>query len=173
VLEITETSLLEDQRAIDRLRALKRLGLRLAVDDFGTGYASLHYLQLFPLDALKIPKTFIDRLDSGTESSALVQATIDLGRTFQLDVIAEGIESPAQLARLSRLGCVSGQGFLLARPLSAQRIDALMVDPATSLTPSLSSDALPAAGILTLAGAAGAIVPLPSVIPLRASRRPA
>jgi diguanylate cyclase (GGDEF)-like protein len=133
VLEITETSLLEDGHAVRTLRALKRLGIRLAVDDFGTGYSSLAYLQRFPLDALKIPKVFVDRLGRGSEGSALAQATIDLGRTFHLEVIAEGIERPEQLAELRRLGCSAGQGFLLSLPLDGGAIDALLLQPGAML----------------------------------------
>jgi diguanylate cyclase (GGDEF)-like protein len=140
VLEITESSLLDDSRAIQTLRGLKDLGVRLAVDDFGTGYSSLHYLQRFPLDALKIPKTFVDHLGENSDQSALARAIIELGRTFGLDVIAEGIERPEQLAHLRALGCKAGQGFLLAHPRDAAATEALLRKPPllfTSLEPAV------------------------------------
>jgi EAL domain-containing protein (putative c-di-GMP-specific phosphodiesterase class I) len=135
VLEITESSLLDDSRAIQTLRGLKELGVRLAVDDFGTGYSSLHYLQRFPLDALKIPKTFVDHLGEHSDQSALARAIIELGRTFGLDVIAEGIERPEQLAHLRALGCKAGQGFLLAHPRDAAATEALLRNPPLLFTP--------------------------------------
>jgi diguanylate cyclase (GGDEF)-like protein len=141
MLEITESSLLDDSRAIRTLRGLKELGVRLAVDDFGTGYSSLIYLRRFPLDALKIPKTFIEQLADGSDNAALTQAIIDLGRAFGLDVIAEGIERVEQLDRLRALGCTLGQGFLLARPQDAAAIDGLIWNPAASLLPAASMTA--------------------------------
>jgi diguanylate cyclase (GGDEF)-like protein len=133
VLEITETSLLDDATALRKLRALKKLGVRLAVDDFGTGYSSLHYLQKFQVDALKIAKPFIDELGTRTGNATLAQAIIDLGRTFKLDVIAEGIDREEKLTHLRKLGCNVGQGFLLARPLDANATEALLRNPLSSL----------------------------------------
>ena len=124
ILELTETVLMRDTAAtIRRLRSLKEIGVRLAVDDFGTGYSSLRYLRQFPLDVVKIAKTFVDGVDRSFEESALARAIINLAETFGLDVVAEGIEKPGQVEVLRRLGCEFGQGFLLARPCEPAAID--------------------------------------------------
>ena len=121
VLELTETVLMTDfKRTAGRLRELQALGVRIAIDDFGTGHSSLQYLQALPLDTLKIPKPFIDTLDSG--GGALARAIVDLGRSFGLTVVAEGIETEAQRDALRALGCTRGQGYLFARPLSAEAL---------------------------------------------------
>jgi EAL domain-containing protein (putative c-di-GMP-specific phosphodiesterase class I) len=105
-------------RATQALFELRALGIRIAVDDFGTGYSSLSHLQRFPVDVLKIDKSFIDPLRRRDEESmALVTAILGLAGTLGLDVIAEGIEHQSQLHRLVELGCLQGQGFLMARPL--------------------------------------------------------
>ena len=120
VLEITETVLMHDtESTIERLRALRALGVRLAVDDFGTGYSSLRYLNRFPLDVLKMAKPFVDGLGSQDEDPALARAIIDLGASLGLTIVAEGIERSEQLAELRRLGCPMGQGYWFARPMPA------------------------------------------------------
>ena len=118
-LEITESTLTRDA-ALARLNALKTLGVRLAVDDFGTGYSSLHYLQRFPIDVLKVDKSFVERVAREEQDAALVRAVIALGEALRLRVVAEGIESPEQQAALAAIGCRHGQGFLYARPLGAE-----------------------------------------------------
>ena len=121
VLEITETVLMHDtETTIDRLRALRALGVRLAVDDFGTGYSSLRYLNRFPVDVLKMAKPFVDGLGSNEEDPALARAIVDLGASLGLQIIAEGIESAAQLTQLRRLGCPLGQGYWFARPMPVE-----------------------------------------------------
>jgi diguanylate cyclase (GGDEF)-like protein len=126
-LEITETVLMHDTEAtIERLRALKALGVRLAVDDFGTGYSSLRYLRRFPIDLLKIAKPFVDGVASGPEGAALARTIIELGVSLGLRTVAEGIEGAAELAQLRRMGCDLGQGFLFAEPLSADDASALL-----------------------------------------------
>jgi diguanylate cyclase (GGDEF)-like protein/PAS domain S-box-containing protein len=120
ILEMTETTLMRDSyESALRLRALKDLGIRLAIDDFGTGYSSLAYLQQFPVDILKIDRTFI--LGSATDraSTALVHALIELGAALGLKTVAEGIETIDQLLRLKQEGCDAGQGFYFSRPLEA------------------------------------------------------
>jgi len=125
VLEITETVLMRDvEDTIDCLKDLKKLGVLLAVDDFGTGYSSLDYLRRFPIDMLKIDKAFVDDLVTG--DSTLAQAIIDLGESFGLQVVAEGIEHEAQRRRLIELGCRLGQGFCFARPMPAGDIATLL-----------------------------------------------
>jgi diguanylate cyclase (GGDEF)-like protein len=127
VLEITETVLMSDDEAtMTRLRELKKLGVRLAVDDFGTGYSSLQYLRDFPLDQLKVAKSFVDGLGGAAQGVALARAIVELGESCQLDVVGEGIELVEQREGLLELGCRIGQGFLFARPADADTIDALL-----------------------------------------------
>jgi diguanylate cyclase (GGDEF)-like protein/PAS domain S-box-containing protein len=116
VLEITETVVMTDtDLAVQRLNDLKRLGVRLAMDDFGTGYSSLSYLKRFPVDILKMDRSF---LAAGEDNSSLAAAVIAIGGSLSLDVVAEGIEHPEQIASLRELGCQLGQGFLFAKPMS-------------------------------------------------------
>ena len=119
-LEITESVLMEDvPQNVATLLELKALGVHVEIDDFGTGYSSLKYLQRFPVDGLKMDRSFIDKLDSDEESAAIVEAMISLARALDLEVIAEGIETPAQLSRLRSLGCDAGQGYHFSRPVGA------------------------------------------------------
>ena len=108
--------------------------MRIAIDDFGTGHSSLQYLQQLPIDMLKIPKPFVDELADGGLDGVLARAILDLGRSFDLHVIAEGIEVEAQRQRLLDLGCVTAQGFLFARPVTADAI-AELVAARTSARP--------------------------------------
>jgi diguanylate cyclase (GGDEF)-like protein len=125
VLEITETALMRDvTETISSLRALKALGVLLAVDDFGTGYSSLDYLRRFPIDMLKIDKAFVDDLGAG--DSTLAQAIIDLGESFDLEVVAEGVEHESQRQRLLELGCSYGQGHHFSRALPACEMQILL-----------------------------------------------
>jgi diguanylate cyclase (GGDEF)-like protein len=120
VLEITETQLLDDATdSAARFGELRALGVGIALDDFGTGYSSLSYLHSLPLDALKIAKPFVDALTAGGREAGFVGMIIDLARTLELEVIAEGIETSAQLEALRDLGAEFGQGFLLGRPSAA------------------------------------------------------
>jgi diguanylate cyclase (GGDEF)-like protein len=122
-LEVTESVLMEETDAnIATLERLKTLGVSLAIDDFGTGYSSLSYLRRFPIDVVKIDKTFIDGITDGPEASALARAIINLGQTLHLRTVAEGIEQAAQYAELRELGCDLGQGYHFARPLPAEGI---------------------------------------------------
>ena len=118
-LEITETVLMTDTDiAVQRLGELKQLGVRLAMDDFGTGYSSLSYLSRFPVDILKMDRSFL-RDGATPQTSLLASAVIALGETLQLQVVAEGIEYRTQWEGLRELGCGLGQGFLFARPMDA------------------------------------------------------
>ncbi len=126
-LEMTESMLVEDSAAVlTRLRALKALGVRLAIDDFGTGYSSLAYLERFPVDLLKIDKSFVDKIGAGLESP-LARAMIGLGRELGIHVVAEGIETHRQWSSLRDLGCEMGQGFYLSRPLPPALLTEAMV----------------------------------------------
>jgi diguanylate cyclase (GGDEF)-like protein/PAS domain S-box-containing protein len=133
VLEVTESAMLQNTRKmLDCLEELKQLGVRLAIDDFGTGYSSLSYLSQYPFDVLKIDKAFIDQEFSepevGTSRKEVARAIIDLGKTLQLKIIAEGIERADQLATLQALDCEFGQGYLFARPLSAGEIEDMLTE---------------------------------------------
>jgi EAL domain-containing protein (putative c-di-GMP-specific phosphodiesterase class I) len=136
VLEITETVLMRDTSAtVDTLHRLKELGVRLAVDDFGTGYSSLQYLGGFPLDWLKMAKTFVDGLRDGAPGHALARVIADLGESLGLSVVAEGIELDDQYDRLVDLGCRYGQGYLLARPAPPEAIGELLAKRALRNVP--------------------------------------
>ena len=132
ILEITESVLIHDpEAAIDRLNQLKALGMRLAIDDFGTGYSSLSYLQRFPVDVLKIDKSFIDSIAEGDNHSALARAIVKLGPTLGLEVVAEGIETAEQAEELRSMECHHGQGYYFSKPLPAERMAALLADQGT------------------------------------------
>jgi diguanylate cyclase (GGDEF)-like protein len=120
VLEITEGVMMQDvEQAASRLRAIKSLGVKLALDDFGTGYSSLSYLRTFPVDVVKIDKLFVDEIETDVGASALVQAILRLGLGLTFEVVAEGIETQEQMKSLLDLGCLYGQGYYLAHPLSS------------------------------------------------------
>src|SRR5690606_5546899 len=122
--EITETALLADVKASTvALRDLRSLGLHLAVDDFGTGYSSLTYLKRFPIEAIKIDRSFVTGLGIENEDTTIVDAVINLGHSLNLQVIAEGVETPLQLNRLRELRCDRGQGYLFSRPRPAAIIE--------------------------------------------------
>ena len=126
VLELTESAVMRDVvAATHRLDSLKRLGVRIAVDDFGEGHSSLTYLASLPLDLLKIPKAFVDPLGQPHANTALVRAITELARSLDLRTVAEGIEQPEQLAALRQLGCDLAQGYLFARPADAARVAAM------------------------------------------------
>jgi EAL domain-containing protein (putative c-di-GMP-specific phosphodiesterase class I) len=117
VLEITESVLMTDRElAVTILRALRSLGVRMSIDDFGTGQSSLGYLKTLPVDSLKIDRSFVDGLGSDPDDSAIVAAVVHMGHALGLTVTAEGIETPLQLSELRSLGCDLGQGFYFARP---------------------------------------------------------
>jgi EAL domain-containing protein (putative c-di-GMP-specific phosphodiesterase class I) len=123
VLEITEGVLIEaGPLQVRTLRRLRELGPRIALDDFGTGYSALGYLKRFPVDVLKIDRSFVSGLESDRHDTALVQAILALGKGVDMEVVAEGIETPGQRQLLRLLGCRHGQGFLFAPPLPAAEV---------------------------------------------------
>jgi diguanylate cyclase (GGDEF)-like protein/PAS domain S-box-containing protein len=126
-LEITESVMLEDAvGALDVMRALKQLGIRIAMDDFGTGYSSLSYLRAFPFDGLKIDRSFLTRLEDSEDDQAIIHAIVGLGRALALTVTAEGIETAEHLAMLKAVACDEGQGYFLSRPLDIDAFNRLL-----------------------------------------------
>ena len=126
-IEITESVLMHDlEYAVKILNDLKKMNLRLLVDDFGTGYSSLSYLQKFPIDILKIDRTFVSKMDDDKDSREIVTAIITMSRNLGLDIIAEGIETRDQLELLHQLGCELGQGYYLAEPMNGEHIEQIL-----------------------------------------------
>jgi EAL domain-containing protein (putative c-di-GMP-specific phosphodiesterase class I) len=124
-LELTESDVLELEAASRTLGMLKQLGVHLAIDDFGTGYSSLSYLAALPIDVIKIDRSFVTAL--GADSGAAIASTIvAIGRTLNVETVAEGIEELSQLEVLRALGCGFGQGFLFARPVPAGSVPAIL-----------------------------------------------
>jgi diguanylate cyclase (GGDEF)-like protein/PAS domain S-box-containing protein len=122
-LEVTETGVMADpDRAVRLLQHLQSLGMSIAVDDFGTGYSSLTYLRRLPVSTIKIDRSFIREMADDPDDMAIVVSIIDLARSVHLTVVAEGIETPAQLSLLRGLGCAAGQGFLWSRPIPASEV---------------------------------------------------
>jgi diguanylate cyclase (GGDEF)-like protein/PAS domain S-box-containing protein len=125
-LELTENVLLDDaDGALELMKKLKDLGVRLSMDDFGTGYSSLSYLRTYPFDCLKIDRSFVSNIEVSESNAAIVEAIVSMGRALSLTVVAEGIETAGQLARIADLKCDQAQGFHLQRPLSQARFAAL------------------------------------------------
>jgi diguanylate cyclase len=134
VFELTERAFVgDDPVPIAVLEAIHARGMSVAVDDFGTGYSSLAYLSRLPVDTMKIPKQFIDEVTGSREHHALARAVIELGSALDLKVIAEGIETPEQIAALRAFGCDLGQGFYYGMPTDAElalrRVDLLRENP--------------------------------------------
>lgn len=128
-LELTESVLMTDaSNTIGTLRELKDCGFRLAIDDFGTGYSSLAYLHRFPLDTLKIDQAFVKDLKLGTGDSPIMRAIIGMGRALKLHIVAEGVETPDQLAFLRMQGCPAYQGYLFSKPVPAEQLQHLLRD---------------------------------------------
>jgi diguanylate cyclase (GGDEF)-like protein/PAS domain S-box-containing protein len=130
-LEITESVIMRDtESSLRTLSALKALGVRLAIDDFGTGYSSLSYLQRFPVDVLKIDRTFVDGVARGGSDAALARTIITLGQTLGLQTVAEGVEDESSRVQLERLGCVLAQGYLFSRPRPVGELTEWLTDRA-------------------------------------------
>ena len=126
-LEITETSLTPDTETAEcELRKIRALGVQIALDDFGTGFSSISRLMRFPIDIIKIDRSFVSALGEEGERSDLVLALVNLGETLGLDVVAEGIETEAQLDYLRSIECEQGQGFFFAKPLGAPLMESVL-----------------------------------------------
>jgi EAL domain-containing protein (putative c-di-GMP-specific phosphodiesterase class I) len=117
---MTESLIMEKPEAVaGTLRELRRLGVQIAIDDFGTGYSSLAYLQRFPIDTLKIDRSFVAPIGSKGERAEIARTIVDIGHNLGMSVIAEGVETADQLAQMRQLGCDGAQGYFIARPLHA------------------------------------------------------
>ena len=122
-LEVTESLLISDpDMALHTLRRLKTLGVSIAMDDFGTGYSSLSTLQSFPFDKIKIDRSFVDKLDKQRKSASIIRAVLALGRSLDIPVLAEGIETKAHLDFMRKEGCDEAQGYFLGRPMPVGQI---------------------------------------------------
>jgi EAL domain-containing protein (putative c-di-GMP-specific phosphodiesterase class I) len=129
-LEMTESSLIPNvNTALHVLGSLRRLGITLLMDDFGTGYSSLNHLHSFPFDALKIDRSFVGRITESEQSLQIVRTILELARVLGMDVVAEGIETVEQYQVLLKLGCRFGQGYLFARPMTADAVSELLALP--------------------------------------------
>jgi len=124
-LEMTESSIMDNpEKAAATLRRLKSMGLGLEIDDFGTGYSSLSYLQRLPFDTVKIDRSFVKELGTGAEASEIVRTILDLARSLDMHVVAEGVETVDQMNSLSALGCDTAQGFLFSKPVTPAAAEA-------------------------------------------------
>ena len=159
VIELTESTIMHNTEVnLATLRELKTLGVRLAIDDFGTGYSSLSYLHRFPIDILKIDRSFVSRLTEAGDGPELARAVVMLGDTLGLETVAEGIEQEDQVQELLELGCVAGQGYLFA---ASGSLEALTATPFALKRAELRAVA---AGhdVLTATGRFRAAMPTPS-----------
>jgi diguanylate cyclase (GGDEF)-like protein/PAS domain S-box-containing protein len=128
-LEITESVVMENiETAAAMLRHLRSLGVRLAIDDFGTGYSSLSYLHRFPIDTLKIDRSFVTRMAENSENAEIVRTVVTLAQALGMDVVAEGVETCEQLALLRRLGCEHGQGYYFSRPVASDAAEKIVAE---------------------------------------------
>ncbi len=135
-LELTESSIMKDpEEAIEKLHELKLMGIKVAIDDFGTGYSSLNYLKRFPIDTLKIDKSFVADVCKDPHDTSIVRAIINLGHALDLNVIAEGVETREQLQYLTALGCDAVQGFLFSKALSVKAFEELLMEQARATVP--------------------------------------
>jgi diguanylate cyclase (GGDEF)-like protein len=154
-IEITETTLMSNaEETARRLEELKALGVRIAVDDFGTGYSSLGHLRQFPVDVLKIDRSFVSQLAEGGEGEILLHTLVQLGKALEIETTAEGIERPQDLSLIRDKECDNGQGFLFTRPLSAQDAGSFFSQWTSQRRFEVRND-LPVAGSVVLDGSLG------------------
>jgi diguanylate cyclase (GGDEF)-like protein/PAS domain S-box-containing protein len=134
-LEITESLVMENiDTATDMLRQLRALGIKLAIDDFGTGYSSLSYLHRFPIDTLKIDRSFVTRMSENNENTEIVRTIVVLAQNLGMDVVAEGVETNEQLVLLQKLGCENGQGYFFSKPVAAEGAERIITETYGALT---------------------------------------
>ena len=142
-LEITESMLMKNaEQAIESAQALRKMGVRISIDDFGTGYSSLSYLHRFPIETLKVDRSFINRLGAGDENEAIVRTIINLALSLGIDVVAEGIDKIEQLDFLKKANCNYGQGFYYSCPVDTEMVTRIIMDldkSATDLYPVVSA----------------------------------
>jgi diguanylate cyclase (GGDEF)-like protein/PAS domain S-box-containing protein len=128
-LEITESMVMDNvEQATEMLKQLRALGLKLSIDDFGTGYSSLSYLHRFPVNTLKIDRSFVTRMSDNNENREIVRTIVTLAQTLGMDVVAEGVETKEQLAMLCHLGCECGQGYFFSKPVDAKGAEKIICD---------------------------------------------
>jgi EAL domain-containing protein (putative c-di-GMP-specific phosphodiesterase class I) len=128
-LEITESSIMENaELAVATLRRFKELNISLEIDDFGTGYSSLSYLRQLPFDTVKIDRSFVKEIGTSDDTSKIINTSLQLAQSLGMDVVAEGVETQDQLARLTAMGCPSGQGYYFSKPVDAERAQRLIRD---------------------------------------------
>jgi diguanylate cyclase (GGDEF)-like protein/PAS domain S-box-containing protein len=133
-LEITESVVMENiDTATDMLRQLRALGVKLAIDDFGTGYSSLSYLHRFPIDTLKIDRSFVTRMSENDENTEIVRTIVVLAQNLGMDVVAEGVETNEQLVLLQKLGCENGQGYFFSKPVAAEGAEKIIAETYSAL----------------------------------------
>ncbi|HEV2800124.1 MAG TPA: EAL domain-containing protein [Pyrinomonadaceae bacterium] len=131
-LEITESAVMDNvETATEMLKKLRALGIKLSIDDFGTGYSSLSYLHRFPIDTLKVDRSFVVNMSEDSENVEIVRTIVSLAQNLGMNVIAEGVETKEQLAALRRLGCENGQGYLFSKPVNAKAAENLICDTYT------------------------------------------
>jgi EAL domain-containing protein (putative c-di-GMP-specific phosphodiesterase class I) len=120
--------------ATEMLRQLRALGVQLAIDDFGTGYSSLSYLHRFPIDTLKIDRSFVTRMSENNENTEIVRTIVVLAQNLGMDVIAEGVETNEQLVLLQKLGCENGQGYFFSKPANSDGAEKIILETYGALT---------------------------------------
>jgi EAL domain-containing protein (putative c-di-GMP-specific phosphodiesterase class I) len=146
-LEITESVVMENiEVATEMLRQLRALGVKLSIDDFGTGYSSLSYLHRFPIDTLKIDRSFVSRMTDNQENAEIVRTIVVLAQNLGMDVVAEGVETNDQLVLLKKLGCENGQGYFFSKPVNPDGAERIIADTYASLTTPLHQLGGPAPG---------------------------
>jgi EAL domain-containing protein (putative c-di-GMP-specific phosphodiesterase class I) len=142
-VELTESAVMSDpEESIAILEQLSSMGVLVSVDDFGTGYSSMSYLRRFPIDKLKIDRVFISEIASRPEDASIVRAIVSLAHSLRLKVVAEGVETPAQLEFLKAIGCDEYQGYLFSRPLPANEFEQLVREKASNSQPLTQEDAM-------------------------------
>ena len=123
ILEVTENAIVEEMGMVSRLlEELKRLGVSLYLDDFGTGYSSLNYLRQFPMDVIKIDRSFVNKMNEHNNSSGLIKTIILMGQELGMQVVAEGIETDRQMETIANMGCQFGQGYYISKPLKKDQV---------------------------------------------------